>query len=147
MFWEGELNSAKYTGKSCVMLHLWSFIFFSSTFLVHSGKYFVKTKMECCFIGLRSFFELLCMLLLYIKTRRMTEGLSFFYPHLVLLSCSICSRCHLLATPPQVSLVSVGCHLLGCPLPQHLVQVEPASVAHEKWTHLGGEAETESERK
>ncbi len=64
--------------------------------------------------------------------------------HLVLLGGSICGGCHLLAAPPGVSLVSAGGHLLSRPLPQHLVQVEPAPVAHEERTHLNRRAETES---
>lgn len=69
--------------------------------------------------------------------------MSFITAHLVLLGSSICGRGRLLATPPGVSLVSAGGHLFGRPLPQHLVQVEPAAVAHEERTHLGGRAEME----
>lgn len=58
--------------------------------------------------------------------------------HLVLFSGSICGGHSVLAAPPGVPLIPVGGHLLGSPLSKHLVQVEPAPVAHEERAHLEG---------
>ena len=60
--------------------------------------------------------------------------------HLVLLCPPLCWG-PLLTAPAGVSLLSVGGHLLGRPLPQNLVQVEAAPVAHEERTHLRREGE------
>lgn len=58
--------------------------------------------------------------------------------HLVLLSSSICRGHAVLAASAGVLLIAVGGHLLGRPLSKHLVQVEPAPVAHEERAHLQG---------
>lgn len=58
--------------------------------------------------------------------------------HLVLLSRSICRGHAVLAAPARVPLIAAGGHLLGRPLSEHLVQVEPAPVAHEERADLEG---------
>lgn len=63
-------------------------------------------------------------------------------PYLLLfLGSSVGSR--LLAAPAGVSLVSAGRHLLGRPLPQHLVEVEAPPVADEERANLNGEKRRE----
>lgn len=56
--------------------------------------------------------------------------------HLVLLGSSICRGSGVLAAPAGVPLIPAGGHLLGRPLSEHLVQVEPAPVAHEERADL-----------
>lgn len=58
--------------------------------------------------------------------------------HLVLLSSSICRGQSVLAAPTRVPLIPAGGHLLGRPLSEHLVQVEPAPVAHKERADLEG---------